>query len=86
MTFLRVIWDEENDLGGNVQHIAEHDLATDDVEYVLSNAKEESVSHSSGNPCVFGYTAGGDYIIVIYERIEEDTVYPITAYDVPEPR
>lgn len=85
MNFLRVIWDGERDVDGNVQHIAEHDLTADDVEYVLSNATEELTSHSTGRPCVFGYSTGGDYIIVIYERIDEDTVYPITAYDVPEP-
>ena len=24
------------------------------------------------------------YIIVVYELIDEDTIYPVTAYEVPE--
>jgi len=26
-----------------------------------------------------------DLIIVVYERIDEDTIYPVTAYEIPEP-
>ena len=40
---------------------------------------------SWGRPCSFGYTPAGEYIIVIYEAIDADTVYPVTAYHVPEP-
>ena len=35
MAFLWIIWDDENDPLGNVQHIAEHGLTTDEVEVVL---------------------------------------------------
>jgi hypothetical protein len=34
---------------------------------------------------VFGYTPDGTYIIVVYELIDDGTLYPITAYAVPEP-
>jgi hypothetical protein len=34
---------------------------------------------------VFGYVPDGTYIIVIFEEVDEDTVYPVTAYEVPEP-
>jgi hypothetical protein len=27
----------------------------------------------------------GRYITVIYEQIDDDTVYPVTAFEVPEP-
>jgi hypothetical protein len=60
-------------------------LTVDDVEYVIENSTEEGTSRSTDRPCCFGYTRGGDYIIVIYERIEEDTIYPVTAFEVPEP-
>jgi hypothetical protein len=33
---------------------------------------------------VFGYTIDSRYIAVIYESIDEDTVYPVTAFEVPE--
>ena len=45
----------------------------------------EAVSRSSGLPCVFGRTPDGTFIIVVYELIDEDTIYPVTAYEVPEP-
>jgi uncharacterized DUF497 family protein len=83
MNFLRVIWDYEAD--GNVEHIDEHDLTPADVEYVLQHAAEEKTSRSSDRPCVFGRTPDGEYIIVVFEWIGDDTILPVTAYEVPEP-
>jgi hypothetical protein len=83
--YLQIIWDDDDDETGNVQHIAEHFLLRDEVEFVIQNASHEEISQSSGRPCCFGYTPSGDYIIVIYDLIDEDTIYPITAYEVPEP-
>ena len=85
MQYVRIIWDEDERPDGNVQHIAEHGLTVDDVEYVLENPVEEGTSHSTDRPCCFGYTPGGDYIIVIYDQVDDDTIYPVTAYEVPEP-
>jgi hypothetical protein len=85
MPFLDFIWDDPDDPEGNVQHIAEHGLTIDEVEFVLESPESESASHSSDLPCSFGYTPAGEYIIVIYERIDDDTLYPVTAYQVPEP-
>jgi hypothetical protein len=34
---------------------------------------------------VFGYTPDGTYSIVVYELLDADTIYPITAHAVPEP-
>jgi hypothetical protein len=52
---------------------------------VFANPEGHDVSRSSGEPCVFGHTPEGRYIIVVYERIDADTVNPVTAYEVPEP-
>ena len=79
----QIIWNDEPD--GNVDHIFEHDLTPQDVEFLLENPHAESVSDSSGLPCVFGFTEDGRYIIVVYEQLDRDTLYPVTAYDVPEP-
>jgi uncharacterized DUF497 family protein len=67
---------------GNVEHVEEHGLTVEDVEHVLANPIRESVSRSSGLPCVFGYTPEGLFIIVVYEVIDADTLYPVTAYEV----
>jgi uncharacterized DUF497 family protein len=79
----QIIWNEEPD--GNVEHIEEHGLTIEDVEHVLANPDSQNVSRSSGLPCVFGSTPDGRYIIVVYEDIDQDTIYPVTAYEVPEP-
>ncbi len=85
MEFLQIIWDDEDQPGGNVQHIAEHGLTIEDVECVLEDPTAEGMSGSTDRPCCFGYTPGGDFIIVVYELVDEETIYPITAYEVPEP-
>jgi len=83
MPWTRIIWDQS--AGGNVEHVEEHDLTTDDVDHVLQNHESRTVSRSSGRPCVFGRALDGRYIVVVYEEFDEDTVVPITAYEVPEP-
>jgi uncharacterized DUF497 family protein len=85
MLWLQFIWDDPNDPDGNVEHIAEHGLTIDEVEYVLNHPSSTSSSDSSGSPCCFGYTPSGEYIIVVYEQIDDDSVQPVTAYHVPEP-
>lgn len=79
----RVIWDGTP--GGNVEHVEEHDLTTDDIDHVLDEYESEGFSRGSGRPCVFGPAPDGRYIIVIYEEIDEDTALPVTAYEIDEP-
>jgi uncharacterized DUF497 family protein len=83
MDWTQIIWDHT--AGGNVEHIEEHDLTTDDVDYVLENHEAESFSRTSGRPCVLGHTPDGRYIVVIYEEIDDVTILPVTAYEVAEP-
>jgi hypothetical protein len=85
MRSFQVIWDDDDDVDGNVQHIAEHGLTIEDVELVLENPTQEGAGAQTGRPCCFGYTPGGDFIIVIFDQIDADTIYPVTAYEVPEP-
>jgi hypothetical protein len=82
MPYYEIIWNEEP--GGNMAHIAEHGLAPEDVEEVLLNPVDRDVSHSSGLPIVFGFTPDGRYILVVYEQIDEVTVYPVTAYEIED--
>ena len=82
---LAIIWDLDEDEEGNVQHIAEHGIEKDDVAHVFDHPVGGDTSDSSQRPMVFGYTLDGRYITVIYEQIDDDTVYPVTAFEVPEP-
>jgi uncharacterized DUF497 family protein len=85
MAYVQYIWDDPEDPEGNVHHIAEHGLTIEEVEHVLDHPTSKSTSDTSGRPCCFGYTPSGEHLIVIYETINRDAVYPVTAYHVPEP-
>jgi hypothetical protein len=84
----RIIWDLESEVGGNVQHIAEHDITPEEVDEVLYAADEEAIvpSFSSGSPIAFGHTSTGKYIAVVFVVVEDFpfTVRPVTAYEVEE--
>lgn len=84
MQYLRIIWDLADDADGNVQHIAENGVTPDEVEGVLQTADDAQFSRSSGRPLVFGYTDTGRLVAVIFEWVDEDTVYPVTAYEPEE--
>jgi len=81
--FDSIVWDLENDPNGNVQHCAEHGVTKEEVEEVFQNVTDADTSRSSGRPVIFGETAAGRHLMVVYEEIDADTVYPVTAYDVP---
>ena len=82
--FLHLIWDLEDDPQGNVQHIAEHGITKAEVVEVLARPETREESRSSGRPVAIGATSSGRTILVVYEEIDEDTVYPVTAYDLED--
>lgn len=84
MPVIDIIWDLPDDPDGNVQHIAEHGLVPSDVEHVLMHPKKRAKSRSSGRPIVFGRTASGENIAVVYDEIDDSTYYPVTAYIVED--
>ncbi len=84
MPLIDIIWDLPDDPDGNVQHIADHGLTPDDVEHVLNHPRRRTASRSSGRPMTFGRTPSGENIVVIYDEIDDTSVYPITAYLVEE--
>jgi hypothetical protein len=67
-----------------IDHLAEHDVTPDDFEEVVNNPDYEDVSRSSGNPVAFGSTPDGRYICCVFKRLDEDTIEPVTAYEVGE--
>ena len=83
MAFESIVWDLDDDPAGNVQHCASHGVTKEEVEAVFRNVTDEDVSRSSGRLVVFGDTSTGRHLMVVYDEIDMNTVYPITAYDVP---
>lgn len=82
--FLHLIWDLDDDPQGNVQHIAEHGITKAEVLEVLAQSETREESRSSGRPVAIGATSTGRTILVVYDQIDEDTVYPVTAYDLED--
>ncbi len=79
-----IIWDLDDDEAGNVQHMVQHGIDKADVAHVFDHPVGSDTSDLSQRPMIFGYTLDGRYITVICEQIDEDTVYPVTAFEVPE--
>jgi uncharacterized DUF497 family protein len=82
MSFEFIIWDLHDDPDGNVRHCDEHGVTKEEVEEIFENPIDEDTSHSSGRPVIFGDTTAGRHLMVVYEQIDPDTVYPVTAYEV----
>lgn len=49
---------------------------------MIFNPLETTVSRSSGRPVAAGYTSDGRLVFVVYEEIDDGTVYPVSAYEV----
>ena len=86
MPYDQIVWDLHDDPDGNVQHCAEHGITKEEVEDVLQNPTDSDVSRSSGRPILFGDTSTGRHLAVVYDEIDPDTAYPITAYEVTRRR
>ena len=84
-----IVWDDEDDPNGNVQHIVgPGEVTTEEVDEVLNDHEGPfDSSDSSGNPIIFGWTSTGKHIAVIFAfEVDPDLVIvrPITAYPTPE--
>jgi uncharacterized DUF497 family protein len=79
MPFYFFIWDEENE-----RHIAEHGVRPVEFEEVVCDPDEVRRSRTTGRRVSFGLTTTGRYLLCVYEFIDDDTIYPITAFDVEE--
>jgi len=89
MGSIHIVWDLPDDLDGNVAHIEEHGVTSDEVEDILHDpASQTTTSRTSGQRITFGYTSEGRYLAVVWEHVDDEplTAYPITAYEAPEPR
>jgi uncharacterized DUF497 family protein len=89
MSSIHIVWDLEDDLHGNVQHVAEHGVSIAEVEEVIfGSLSNTTASRTSGQRITFGHTDEGRYLAVVWEHVMDDplTIYPITAYDAPQPR
>ena len=81
MAYLDFLWNNEI-----VNHLAEHGITRDDFEHVVCHPQSKGYSRSSGLPAAWGHTPDGRYLMAVYEELDDMTILPVTAYEVPEPR
>jgi hypothetical protein len=79
MPYYFFIWTAET-----IEHLAEHDVTPQEFEDVVSNPDYEDASRSTGNPIAFGITSDGRQLCCVFRRLDDDTIEPITAYEVSE--
>jgi hypothetical protein len=82
MHFDRIIWDLDDDPDGNVQHILQrHGITQEQFELIVASAKRLERSRISGNMTLTGRLPDGRLIRVIFQLVDQDTIYPITAFE-----
>ena len=81
MAYFQFFWADET-----VEHLAEHGVSQDDFEHVFRDPVRRGFSRSSGLPALWGYTSDGRYLMAVFEEIDEFSILPVTAYEVPEPK
>jgi hypothetical protein len=64
----------------NVEHLADNGLTPADAELAMAKPRSKFESTSSGRLGVRGRSVDGRLIAVIYEPMDELTVYVVTAY------
>jgi uncharacterized DUF497 family protein len=79
MPFFFFIWDEENE-----RHLAEHGITPDEFEEVVCDPDSIDQSRTTARPIAFGMTSTGRYLGCVYELLDADTIYAITAYKAEE--
>jgi hypothetical protein len=84
--YVQIVWDDEP--GGNTEHVGEHGVTKDEAEEILCDDEIDVVaSRRHGDPCKFGWTSTGKYIIVVFQEVPVDPkiIVPVTAYETPPP-
>ena len=71
------VWNDEL-----IEYIGQHGVTPDEFEEVVLNAIDVEESRSSGRPIVFGPTSTEKFLACVFEYFDDDTVIPITAYEV----
>lgn len=78
MAYYEFLWTEEI-----IIHLGEHGVTPDDFEQIVRFPEARGNSRSTGRPCCWGETADGRWVICVYEKIDDVTILPVTAYEVP---
>ncbi len=75
MPWVDVIWTDENEM-----HVTACGATRREAEHVLRYPDKVGVSRSSGRPFASALTKSGRRLIVVYEKYDNVSVYPVTAF------
>jgi hypothetical protein len=64
-----------------IEHLDEHRVSPEDFEEVVSSPEEIGESRTTGRPCCCCETTDGRYLFCVFEKIDEMTIVPVTAYE-----
>ncbi len=56
-----------------------------DVDHVFNHPVGTGRSRATGRKSVYGYTPDGTFIMVVYDTLDDGSLFPVTAFEVPEP-
>ena len=73
------LWDPETE-----EHLAQHGVTPEEFEEIVCNPDSVGESRSTGRPIAFGATSTGKYLACVYELVDQDTILPVTAYEVED--
>lgn len=76
MPYYDFVWNAEI-----IGHLEEHGISAEDFEEVVSSPQEIGESKSSGRPCCWGETPDGRLLFCVFEKINDNTILPVTAYE-----
>ena len=80
MPYFEFLWTDDN-----IAHLEEHGVSQADFESIVCRPVSKGFSRSSELPVAWGYTPDGRYVMVVFVELDEVTILPVTAYEVPEP-
>lgn len=64
-----------------IEHLAEHDVSPDEFEQVVCHPHSTGKSRSSGLPTAEA-TISGRRLFCVYRVMDDDTIFPVTAYEI----
>lgn len=80
MPYYQFLWNDDL-----IDHIGQHGISQDEFEQIVCNPDSKGYSRSSDRPAAWGYTDDGRYMMAVFEELDDFTILPVTAYEVPEP-
>jgi len=77
MPFYYIKWSQKR-----IRHLEENGVTPNEFAEVIASTEKETTSRSSGRPAILGYTRSGRRLFVVFDKLDQSTIEPITAYDV----